>query len=174
VGLGTVLVQINAEGPRIIAYGNKSLTDCEKRYCQTEKEALALVWAIEHFKIYLYGKKDFKLISDHKPLETIFGKKSKPCARIERWVLRLQAYDYKIIYWPGKNNIADPLSRLCDISQSKPFDNENYINQLIDYTVPTAVSLEEIARHSEKDEEILKVKKRIIDGVWSEVISNSS
>lgn len=75
VGLGAVLIQINSEGPRIIAYGNKSLSDCEKRYCQTEKEALALVWAIEHFKIYLYGKKDFDLISDHKPLETIFGKK---------------------------------------------------------------------------------------------------
>jgi len=72
----------------------------------------------------------------------------------------------------GKEQHSDPLSRLCNISQSKPFDNENYINQLIDYTVPTAVSLEEIARHSGKDEEILKVKKGIIDGVWSEEVSN--
>lgn len=86
VGLGAVLVQIDTEGPRVIAYGHKALTDCEKRYCQTEKEALALVWAVEHFKIYLFGK-DFELISDHKPLETIFGRHSKPCARIERWVL---------------------------------------------------------------------------------------
>lgn len=43
VGLGTVLIQINSKGPRKIAYGNKSLTDCEKRYCQTEQEALALI-----------------------------------------------------------------------------------------------------------------------------------
>lgn len=44
VGLGAVLIQHDAYGPRIIAYGHKSLTDVEKRYCQTEKEALALVW----------------------------------------------------------------------------------------------------------------------------------
>lgn len=81
VGLGGVLVQINAEGdPRIIAYGHKTLTECERRYCQTEKEALALVWAVEHFHIFLYSKK-FELITDHKPLEVIFGTKSKPCAR---------------------------------------------------------------------------------------------
>lgn len=43
VGLGAVLIQENFKEPRIIAYGNKSLTDCEKKYCQTEKEALALV-----------------------------------------------------------------------------------------------------------------------------------
>ncbi|CAF4831296.1 unnamed protein product [Pieris macdunnoughi] len=39
VGLGAVLVQIDRHGPRIIGFGNKSITDCEKRYCQTEKEA---------------------------------------------------------------------------------------------------------------------------------------
>ena len=86
-----VLIQYDKTRPRVIAYGNKSLTDCEKRYCQTEKEALALVWTVEHFNIYLYGKDSFELISDHKPLEVIFGINSKPCARIERWVLRLQS-----------------------------------------------------------------------------------
>ncbi|KAK9732007.1 RNase H-like domain found in reverse transcriptase [Popillia japonica] len=112
VGLGAVLIQINQDGPRVIAYGNKSLTHCEKRYCQTEKEALALVWAVERFKIYLLGE-EFELISDHKPLDTIFETKSKPCARIERWVLRPPAYKYKIIYRPGRTNIAESLSRLC-------------------------------------------------------------
>lgn len=166
-----MLIQINSAGPRIIAYGNKSLSGCEKRYCQTEKEALALVWAIEHFKIYLYGKNEFDLISVHKPLETIFGKKSKPCARIERWVLRLQAYNCRIVYFPGKNNIADPLSRLCAISQPEPFDNENYINQLIDYALPVAVSLGEIVKRSEKDEEILTVKKGIMERVWENKVN---
>ncbi|CAB3220156.1 unnamed protein product [Arctia plantaginis] len=71
VGLGAVLIQYDNNEPRIIAFGNKSLSDVEKRYCQTEKEALALVWAIEHFHIYLYGKK-FELVTDHKPLEVIF------------------------------------------------------------------------------------------------------
>ncbi|CAF4952689.1 unnamed protein product [Pieris macdunnoughi] len=133
VGLGAVLVQIDRHGPRIIGFGNKSITDCEKRYCQTEKEALALVWAVEHFKIYLLGK-EVELISDHKPLETIYGNRSKPCARIKRWVLRLQTYKYKVVYRSAKENIAYPIS----------FDNENYINAIVEYSRPIAVPLVEI------------------------------
>lgn len=111
VGLGAVLIQINESGPRIISFASKSLSSVEKRYAQTEKEALALVWAVERFHYYLFGR-EFDLITDHKPLEVIFGPRSKPCARIERWVRRLQSYVYKVIYKPGKSNIADPLSRL--------------------------------------------------------------
>lgn len=99
VGLGAVLIQINERGPRIIAYASKSLSDTEQRYAQIEKEALALVWGVERFHFYLYGR-TFELITDHKPLETIFGSRSKPCARIERWVVRLQSYKAKVIYRP--------------------------------------------------------------------------
>ena len=81
VGLGAVLIKFNTMGPRFVAYGNKSLTGCVNRYFQTEKEALALIWAEEHFKVYLYGK-PYVLVTDHKPLETIFGPKSKPCGKI--------------------------------------------------------------------------------------------
>lgn len=160
VGLGTVLIQYDSKGPRIIAYGNKSLSDCEKRYCQTEKEALALVWAVEHFHIYLYGKKEFELVTDHKPLEVIFGTKSKPCARIERWVLRLQSYNFKVVYRPGKTNIADPLSRLC-VNEIKctSFDEDEHIQQIVEYSRPVAISLSDIAKYSKSDLEILKVKK---------------
>lgn len=117
VGLGAVLVQFDAKGPGIIAFGKKKLlSDCKRRYSQTEKVALALVWACEHFDMFLYGK-EFDLITVHKPLEIIFGQKTKSCARIERWVLRLQLYKYKsIIYRPGKENVADPLSRLCKLA----------------------------------------------------------
>lgn len=97
VGLGAVLVQFDGTEPRIISYASKSLSDTEKRYCQTEKEALALVWAVERFHFYLFGR-SFELITDHKALEVIFSSKSKPCARIERWVLRLQSYRYTVIY----------------------------------------------------------------------------
>lgn len=55
VGLGAVLIQINDQGPRIISYASKSLSDVEKRYAQTEKEALALVWAVERFHFYLFN-----------------------------------------------------------------------------------------------------------------------
>ena len=83
VGLGAVLVQEQQGRKRVISYASKSLSDVEKQYSQTEKEALAVVWACERFHVYLYGI-EFELYTDHKPLETIYSNKSKPCARIER------------------------------------------------------------------------------------------
>lgn len=59
--------------------------------CQTEKEALALVWACECFNMYVFHR-EFELEQDHKPLEFtmyIYSQKSKPSARVERWLLRL-------------------------------------------------------------------------------------
>lgn len=53
-GLGAALIQTDCGGEaRIISYASKSLTDTERRYCQTEKEALALVWSVERFSMYL-------------------------------------------------------------------------------------------------------------------------
>ena len=42
-----------------------------------------------------------ELVTDHKPLEVIYGPKSRPCARVERWVLRMQPYKFKVRYQPG-------------------------------------------------------------------------
>ena len=78
---------------------------------QTEKEALALIWACEKFHPYIYGA-PFELVTDHKPLEVIYGPKSRPCARIERWVLTMQPYKFKVRYQPGPKDIANALSRL--------------------------------------------------------------
>ena len=65
----------------------------------------------ERFNMYLVGS-NFELWTDHRPLEFIFSVKSKPSARIERWVLRLQSFDYRVKYYSGTQNIADSLSKL--------------------------------------------------------------
>ena len=111
VGLGVVLVPEEEDRYRVLAYANRSLSDVECQYSQTEKEALALVWACEKLHPYIYGI-DFELVTDHKLLQTIFSPRSKPCARIEHWVLWMQPYAFKVGYAPGRQNIADPLSRL--------------------------------------------------------------
>ena len=97
VGIAAVLVQEQDGIQRAIYYASRSLSDVERRYSQTEKEALALVLACERFHMYLYGRR-FELITDHKPLECIYSARSKPSARIERWVLRLQPYEFNVIY----------------------------------------------------------------------------
>ena len=118
VGLGAILLQEQKREQRIISYASRTLTDVDKRYSQTEKETLGLVWACERFSIYLIGI-NFELVTDHKPLEVIYGKTSKPSARIERMVLRLQPYRFTVKYKAGKSNIADPLSRLTQIKTEK-------------------------------------------------------
>lgn len=168
VGLGAVLIQLNDRGPRIISYASKSLTNAEKRYAQTKKEALALVWAVERFHFYLYGRA-FELITDHKPLETIFGTRSKPCARIERWAMRLQAYKEKVIYRPGKSNIADPLSRLAVISSADRKSSDDYAEHYVQWVVmnasPTAINTEEIERASVDDVTIQSVRTGLQEGL---------
>jgi len=110
VGLGAVLTQVRGGCERVVTYASHSLTDVERRYSQTEREALGLVWGCERFHVYLYGV-EFTLLTDHKPLEVIYSTNSRNSARIERWVLILQPYRFKVRYIPGKQNIADPL--LC-------------------------------------------------------------
>ncbi|XP_058453152.1 uncharacterized protein K02A2.6-like [Malaya genurostris] len=168
-GLGAVLMQENSQGvKRVIAYASKSLTDLERKYFQTEREALALVWAVDRFRIYLQGVK-FKLVTDCKPLEFLFSPRSKPCARIERWVLRLQSYSYRIVYEPGITNIADALSRL---SPSRPeqfdVDGEHHILLLSEVTTPQAITLEEMRQESDKDITISQVIEALKGGEWTD------
>ena len=77
IGLRAVLTQINKVGPRIISYASRSLTSAENKIF-----TLTLTWACETFHPYIYGV-PFELVTDHKPLEVIYGPRSKPCTRIE-------------------------------------------------------------------------------------------
>ena len=79
------------------------------RYSQTEREALAVVWACEHFDIYVRGS-SFTVVTNHKPLVHVWSK-PRPPLRIARWSLRLQPYYLTIVFRPGKDNPADYMSR---------------------------------------------------------------
>ena len=108
---------------RPIAYTSRFLSVAEKNYAQLEKEALSLVFGVKKFHQFFYGK-NFQLVTDHKPLTTIFGSMTGvppiAAARLQRWVLLLSAYSYTIVYKPGVNhNNVDGLSRL-PLSQVKP------------------------------------------------------
>ena len=88
MGFGAVLAQKQQGEFRVIMYASRTLTEVERRHSQTERQALAIVWACERFHTYLYGIKSH-LVTDQKPLECLYSKKSRPPTRIERWVLRI-------------------------------------------------------------------------------------
>ena len=171
VGLGAVLVQEQGGEYRVICYASRSLTDVERRYSQTEKEALAIVWACERLHPYLYGIQ-FELLTDHKPLEFIYSPKSKPCARIERWVLRMQQYTYTVRWIPGNSNIADSLSRLLPKTAKKSPTSDadsEYIRFVAEEATPKAVSTKEIERASDDDAELSSIRQCLLTGRWYSV-----
>ena len=78
----------------------------------------------------MYGLPKFELVSDHQALKVINSRKSKPSARIERWVLRLQPYNYQV-YVSWRKNIADALSRLMKIvASNQSQDDDEYVHMV--------------------------------------------
>ena len=94
-----------------VAYASKALNKAECNYSTIEKELLAVVWAVRHFRPYLYGRK-FEVLTDHRPLVYLFSH-NNPSSRLTKFRLALEEYDFDIIYKKGTDNvIADALSRM--------------------------------------------------------------
>ncbi|KAK3801842.1 hypothetical protein RRG08_048429 [Elysia crispata] len=112
-GIGAALIQ---DG-KPIAFPSKSMTDTESRYANIEPELLAVVFALERFHTYIYGK-PVLVQSDHKPLENIQYKNlSKAPPRLQRMLLRIQPYSCTILYKAGKEMIfADYISGISPIT----------------------------------------------------------
>ena len=174
IGLGAILAQEDKRGQRkIIAYASRALTDVESRYSQTEREALAVVWACEHFHLYLFGQ-NFTVISDHKPLEGIFNRPmSRTNVRIERWCIRLQSYDFVLRYKPGDDNPADFLSRhpVNSANANTPHETkiaEDYIAFVASHTVPKSMTTAEVKNATERDAVLQDLMKAVQTGRWND------
>ncbi|GJT41616.1 reverse transcriptase domain-containing protein [Tanacetum coccineum] len=104
---------------RPIHYASKTLIEAQTNYTTTEKELLAIVYAFEKFRSYLIMNKSI-VHTDHSALKYLFAKKDAK-ARLLRWVLLLQEFDFKVIDTKGAENLAaDHLSRL-----ENPYENVN-------------------------------------------------
>ena len=115
-GIGAILVQEVDGIERPIHFVSKTLTTEQRRWSTIEKEAYAIVHALQKLRPYLWGAK-FEVRTDHKPLLSLFKNPIKN-AKITRWAILLSEYACPIVYCPGKQNAkADLLSRIQPLEQ---------------------------------------------------------
>ena len=119
LGLGAVLTQSDNSGlDRVVSYASRALTNREKGFSTTEKEALAIVFATDQFRPYLLGRK-FEVVTDHSALRWLHP--VEPKGRLARWVMHLQEYDFTVVHRSGsENGNADGLSRLIPLQRCTP------------------------------------------------------
>ena len=167
-GLGLILLQKQPAGWKAVFNASRSLTNIEERYSQLDREALAIRWACERCYTYLIGS-SFTVITDHEPLLPYFKNPNKrPTLRIERWLMYLQQFDLKVEYRPGKENIADYLSRhampLSEKDGRKSEKYEDTIRMVLQTHVPRALTLEEIRTATKEDEDFQRLIQYIHKG----------
>ena len=110
IAVGAMLAQ-NPTGKtdQPIAYASRLLSKAEKNYTTTEKEALAMVYAVNKFRHYLLDNR-FIFYVDHLALQYLVSK-PQVSGRLARWLLLSLEFDFKVIYKPGKTHgVADALS----------------------------------------------------------------
>lgn len=180
-GIGAVLTQQKGSDPAtIVAIISKTLTDVERRYPQVQKEALAVVWAIERLHYYLLGH-HFEVWSDCEALSFIFNGKhrdgKRAITRAEGWALRLSHYDFKMVHVEGMKNIADPPSRLVTGNndlQRESLDEDamgepirlNVDHLELDVEPVQIITMEMVKEVTENDEQLIKVKEALKSGNW--------
>ena len=175
VGLGAVLFHRYSDGSeRPIANASKTLTSTQRGYSQIQKEALAIIFALNKFHQFLYGR-TFILVTDHQPLIALFGPtKATPALaanRLARWALMLSQYNYSIEYRKTLDHgNADALSRLPAGPDAK-FDEEESDADVDTVCTIKAVSLQlnptdpgTLAKESSKDAVIANVMRYTREG----------
>ena len=174
-GIGAVISHVDKDGvERPIAYTSRSLSSSEKNYSQIEKEALGIVFGVTKFHKYLYGRK-FTLITDHKPLTTIFSpRKAVPplaALRMQRWALILMTYNYDIVYRrSSEHGNADVLSRFPEKTDGPLLATELSINYF-SLVNELPVNSKDIATETVRDPVLSKVLQFTMNG-WPEYLKD--
>ncbi|KAF9756190.1 Transposon Tf2-9 polyprotein, partial [Nosema granulosis] len=120
IGMGAVLMQKNERNQWVpVQWASKKFTPTETRYGISEKEMYAVFWGIKKFEYELRGRK-FKIETDHKALAEIRNKPAFNNNRINRWVEKIQEFDFTIEYKePSTMVVADALSRLHEDDKTR-------------------------------------------------------
>ncbi|XP_003740380.1 uncharacterized protein K02A2.6-like [Galendromus occidentalis] len=182
VGCGACLLQVHADGERPVSFASCALSDAQMKYSAGEKEALAVVFAVERWRIFLYGRR-FRVRTDHQALVALLGSTTSVRAsmRIARWAERLREYNFSVEYKPGaNNNVPDMLSRLPTNERFQTQGDDDKVIAFLEGLLKP-ISYMEIAAQSESDTELINVRKWLITNnrelvkrVWWPIIAELS
>ncbi|GBN81685.1 Transposon Tf2-11 polyprotein, partial [Araneus ventricosus] len=164
-GTGGVLLQKGQP----VAYTSATLSEAQTRYSQIEKELLAIVHACEHFHYYVFGQ-HVEIETDHKPLLGLIHKPFENISpRLQRLLLRLQRYSFKLIHVPGKYlAVADALSRAPLPTHPVSTSDIDNAQLMVSLLVQASKSkLDEILLETKNDIELQSVANYIENG-WPE------
>lgn len=149
--MGAVLTQ-NVNGIDLpVSYYSKTFNDNECKYPQTGRECLAVMYALENYRPYLYGRK-FILSCDHEPIKWIDATKT-PVGRLLKWLLQLQEYDYEFECKPGKLNrwlpalSENPIRQDSEDRDSVSSSAESDLTENESLTTPFQKSLKALPTH---------------------------
>ena len=173
-GAGAVLShRMDDKSDRPIAYASRTLSTAERKYAQLDKEALSIVFGVNHFHQYLYGRK-FTILSDHKPLKYLLGETrgipAMASARIQRWALMLSAYNYELCYKPGVDHTnADGLSRLPMSNYVATVPLPGDVLLLFRTLESSPVGASQIRKWTDADTVLSRVRRYVLSG-WGESV----
>ena len=167
-GVGAVLSHKMPNGAeRPIRFMSRTLSKAERNYSQLDKKGLAVIFGVQRFHKYIYGRR-FTIVTDHKPLLSLFNElKAVPqmaSPRIQRWAVTLRAYEYEIHYRPGKDHgNADALSRLPLPEVQKAEGPEERVLMLENSDI-TLVSADQVRSWTNRDAVLARVREMVQKG----------
>uniref|UniRef100_A0A8C8DE10 Gypsy retrotransposon integrase-like protein 1 n=1 Tax=Oryzias sinensis TaxID=183150 RepID=A0A8C8DE10_9TELE len=167
-GICAVLLQAEGEHWKPVAYASRAMTKAECRYAQIEKECLGLAYGLERFHNYVYGLPSFTAETDHRPLVSIIKKNlNEMSPRIQRLMMKMQRYDFDLIYTPGKHLIlADALSRAPagkSVSATEE-DIQCHVNMVSSALPVSDTKSRQIAEATAKDVQLQHVMRNMDEG----------
>ncbi|XP_059220915.1 uncharacterized protein K02A2.6-like isoform X3 [Stomoxys calcitrans] len=172
-GVAAVLSHIVDGCERPVAFISRALTKAEQNYSQLDREALAIIFAVDKLFMYLHGR-EFTLVTDNRPLSRIFHQHAKTPAMTSQRLLQyasfLQGFNYKLEHRKA-DQIAhvDCLSR-APLSASSKFlhfldkETKDIQDQTINEISSISITATSVAKETQNDDEFKKLKESLLNG----------
>jgi hypothetical protein len=174
LALGACLSQKVNGVEKPVAFASRVLSPTEQKYSASEREALACLWACEHWNFYLYGRR-FTLVTDCQALQTLLtagGTGHRPL-RLHRWCDRLYQYNFSVRYKPGRENcVVDCLSRSFTLDEGSAsvnkFDEtaeeQQFVNTIFGAWDTAVLTPAKVATETKTDQQLSQLLEFVVKG----------